>query len=45
VAIYEKVKTEAEALRKELLANMDAKKLLVATEVLESMREIIERHE
>jgi MarR family transcriptional regulator, transcriptional regulator for hemolysin len=45
VAIYEKVKTEAEALRKELLANMDAKKLLVATEVLESMREIIEGHE
>ena len=40
--IYDKVKAEALALRKELLANTDPKKLLVATEFLESLRGIIE---
>ena len=40
--IYEKVKAEAVALRKELLADTDPKKLLIATELLESLRAIIE---
>jgi MarR family transcriptional regulator, transcriptional regulator for hemolysin len=40
--IYEKVKTEAAALRKELLANTDPKKLLMATELLEALQGIIE---
>lgn len=43
--VYEKVKAEGTALRKELLANMDAKKLLIATELLEGLREIIETQE
>jgi len=43
--VYEKVKAEGTALRKELLANMDAKKLLIATELLEALREIIETRE
>jgi MarR family transcriptional regulator for hemolysin len=43
--VYEKVKAEGTALRKELLANMDAKKLLTATELLEGLREIIETQE
>jgi MarR family transcriptional regulator, transcriptional regulator for hemolysin len=42
VAIYEKVKTEADALRKQLLAKVDGKKLLVATELLEGLRNIID---
>jgi MarR family transcriptional regulator for hemolysin len=42
VAIYDKVKTEADALRKQLLAKLDPKQLLVATELLESLREIID---
>jgi MarR family transcriptional regulator for hemolysin len=41
-AIYEKVKTEADTLRKQLLAKMDGKKLLVAAELLESLRGIID---
>ena len=41
--IYEKVKTEAAALRSELLANTDHKKLLIATELLEGLRGIIEK--
>jgi MarR family transcriptional regulator, transcriptional regulator for hemolysin len=40
--IYEKVKTEAAALRKELLANTDRKKLSAATELLETLQGIIE---
>ncbi|MDP9090926.1 MAG: MarR family transcriptional regulator [Pseudomonadota bacterium] len=40
--IYDKVKAEAVALRKELLTDTDPKKLLIATELLESLREIIE---
>ena len=43
--VYEKVKAERTALRKELLANMDAKKLLIATELLEGLRGIIETKE
>ena len=42
LAIYEKVKTEADALRRQLLAKMDGKKLLAATELLENLRGIIE---
>jgi MarR family transcriptional regulator, transcriptional regulator for hemolysin len=40
--IYEKVKAEALALRKELLANTDPKQLLIATELLESLQDMIE---
>jgi MarR family transcriptional regulator for hemolysin len=40
--IYERVRVEAAALRKELLANTDPKKLLIATELLESLQGIIE---
>lgn len=42
VAIYAKVKTEADALRSQLLAKVDAKQLLIATELLEGLREIID---
>jgi MarR family transcriptional regulator for hemolysin len=41
-ALYDKVKAEAASLRKELLANVDAKKLLIATELLESLQGIID---
>lgn len=40
--IYEKVRAEAVALRKELLANTDPKKLLIAIELLEGLQQIIE---
>ncbi len=40
--IYDKVKSEAAALRKELLADCDPKKLLIATELLEALQGIIE---
>lgn len=40
--IYEKVKAEATALRRELLANTDPKKLLAATELLEGLQGIID---
>jgi MarR family transcriptional regulator for hemolysin len=43
VKLYEKVKAEAAALRKELLARTDQKKLLVATEFLEGLQGIIEQ--
>jgi MarR family transcriptional regulator, transcriptional regulator for hemolysin len=42
VRIYEKVKTEAAALRHELLANIEPQKLLAATEILEALQGIIE---
>lgn len=42
VAIYDKVKTEADTLRKQLLAKMDAKKLQAATELLDNLRAIID---
>jgi MarR family transcriptional regulator, transcriptional regulator for hemolysin len=40
--LYDKVLAEAAGFRKELLANMDPKKLLVATEILESLQGIID---
>ena len=40
--IYEKVKAEATALRKELLSSTDPKKLLMATELLEGLQRIID---
>ena len=40
--IYDKVKSEAAALRKELLANIDPRKLLSATELLEALQGIID---
>jgi len=40
--IYDKVKAEAAALRKELLANTDPKKLAIATELLEALQGMIE---
>jgi MarR family transcriptional regulator, transcriptional regulator for hemolysin len=41
--IYEKVKAEATALRKDLLVNTDQKKLLTATELLEGLQGIIDK--
>ncbi|HEY3850169.1 MAG TPA: MarR family transcriptional regulator [Steroidobacteraceae bacterium] len=41
--LIETVKTEAAAVRKELLGNIDAAKLAVATELLETLQEMIER--
>jgi MarR family transcriptional regulator for hemolysin len=40
--LYDKVREEAAAFRKELLANLDAKKLLSATELLEGLQSAIE---
>jgi MarR family transcriptional regulator for hemolysin len=40
--LYDKVREEAAAFRKELLANLDPKKLLLATELLESLQSAIE---
>jgi MarR family transcriptional regulator for hemolysin len=42
-ALYGKVRTEAVAFRKELLAGMDSKKLLAATELLEALQSIAAR--
>jgi MarR family transcriptional regulator for hemolysin len=39
--LYDKVRMEAAAFRKELLANIDPKKLLAATELLEGLQDII----
>ena len=41
-ALYEKVKTEAAALRQQLLASTDPAKLLIATELLEGLQGIID---
>jgi MarR family transcriptional regulator for hemolysin len=41
--LFETVKTEALAVRRELLANLDVKKLATATEILETLQEMIER--
>ncbi len=41
--VYEKVRTEAAALRKELLAGTEQKKLLIATELLEALQGIIDK--
>jgi MarR family transcriptional regulator, transcriptional regulator for hemolysin len=40
--LYDKVREEAAAFRKELLANLDPKKLLSATELLEGLQSAIE---
>ncbi|MDP9084779.1 MAG: MarR family transcriptional regulator [Pseudomonadota bacterium] len=40
--LYDKVRTEAAAFRKDLLANIDPKKLLIATELLLNLQGIIE---
>lgn len=40
--LYDKVRAEAAAFRKELLANVDAKALLAATELLERLEGIID---
>jgi MarR family transcriptional regulator for hemolysin len=40
--LYDKVRAEAAAFRKELLANVDPKKLLAATELLESLQGTID---
>jgi MarR family transcriptional regulator, transcriptional regulator for hemolysin len=40
--LYGRVREEAAAFRKELLAKMDPKKLLVATELLESLQDLID---
>ena len=45
VKIYEKVEAEAVALRKELLADTDQKKLLIATELLEGLQGIIDQQQ
>jgi MarR family transcriptional regulator for hemolysin len=41
-ALYDKVREEAASFRKELLANLDPKKLLSATELLEGLQSAIE---
>jgi MarR family transcriptional regulator for hemolysin len=40
--LYAKVKTEADAFRKELLGKIDRKKLQSVTELLESLQEVVE---
>ena len=40
--LYDKVRAEAAAFRKELLANMDPQALLIATELLEGLQGIID---
>jgi MarR family transcriptional regulator for hemolysin len=40
--LYDKVRAEAYAFRKELLANIDPKALLVATELLEGLEGIVD---
>jgi len=42
IRLYERVKTEADAFRGELLANIDAGKLRVATKLLETLQATIE---
>jgi MarR family transcriptional regulator for hemolysin len=42
-SLYNKVRTEAAAFRKELLAGIDPKKLLAATELLENLQGIAAR--
>jgi MarR family transcriptional regulator for hemolysin len=43
--LCETVKAEAAAVRKELLASIDPAKLAVATELLETLQALIERHD
>jgi MarR family transcriptional regulator for hemolysin len=41
-SLYGKVRAETTAFRRELLANLDSKKLLVATELLEGLQGVID---
>ena len=41
-SLYGKVRAEATAFRRELLANVDSKRLLAATELLESLQGVID---
>jgi MarR family transcriptional regulator for hemolysin len=41
--LFETVKAEASAVREELLAGLDSRKLAIATEILETLQELIER--
>ena len=41
-AIYEKVRTRADALRRELIGKIDPEKVAIATSVLEELQELIE---
>ena len=41
-AIYEKVRTRANALRRELIGRIDPAKVIIATAVLEELQELIE---
>src|SRR3984957_10364244 len=41
--LYDKVREEAAAFRQELLADIDSKKLLAATELLESLQGVLEQ--
>ncbi|MGD0503894.1 MAG: MarR family transcriptional regulator [Steroidobacteraceae bacterium] len=43
--LFDAVKTEAAAVRKELLATIDPAKLAIATELLETLQGLIERYE
>jgi MarR family transcriptional regulator for hemolysin len=43
--LFETVRSEAAAVRRELLANVDPAKLAVATELLETLQQLIERSE
>ena len=41
-ALYDKVRVEANAVRKQLLTGMDAQQLLVATELLERLQDVLD---
>ena len=41
--VFDTVKSEAAAVRQELLAGLDPGKLAIATEILETLQELIER--
>jgi len=41
-ALYDKVRTEAATVRKKLLAGIDAKQLLAATELLEQLQQLLD---
>ncbi|MDB5801227.1 MAG: hypothetical protein JWL63_2166 [Rhodocyclales bacterium] len=43
-ALYGRVKAEADAFRLELMANVDADKLLIATELLEQLERVASSH-
>ena len=41
--LYDKVRVEANAVRKQLLAGVDAKAMLVATELLEQLQDVLDQ--